>query len=471
MKVPGFYGIEPRGLIGLAGIADECALRIASVRGNTAVVLHRHGIADRFGIDWRLAATQQVLAGESRELRWRAGVIESAQRVEVNVGGLPAGLSLDRFAAGAVFDLDTWQADYDRWRLERTMRALTTMEPAERVAVFMGMTARDASLLAHDFPEEMGSLDGAPAPLRFVANQILIRSEIEQLEEYIARLRDQSGGEIMPVLLSPLTERVAEYQRWLDEDRQILLFDPSGDGRVVEVFGDLDGARRIAVVVPGMANDLGNFSEGDGGFRADARDLYEATSGNEVATIAWLGYDSPDNVGATARNSADEGAPALQRFLGGIDPGEDCAITVIAHSYGSVLAGTAARIGLDANDLVFVGSPGTTLASASDAVLRPGGRVWVALAERDPIALGINRSELPPWWVPPVLWLPWMGVDLLNDGAEELWHGPNPASDEFGAYRIATGGSTGHSGYFEAGSLENLARIVEGLYADVELVD
>lgn len=469
--MPGFYGIEPRGLVGLADIADESARRIASVRGNTAVVLHRHAIADHGGIDRRLAATQQRLAGESRELRWRAGVVEEAQRVEVNVGGLPAEFSLDRFAVSAVLDLDTWQADYDSWRLERTIGALTTMEPAERVPVFMGMTARDASWLVHHFPEEMGSLDGAPAPLRYVANQILIRSEIEQLEQHITRLPDRSGGEIIPGLLSPLTERIAEYHRWLDEDRQILLFDPSGDGRVVEVFGDLDGARRIAVVVPGMANDIGNFSEGDRGFRADARDLYEATSGNEVATIAWLGYDSPDNVGATARSSANEGAPALQRFLEGIDPGEDRAITVIAHSYGSVLAGVAARIGLDADDLVFVGSPGTTLASASDAVLRPGGRVWVALAERDPIALGINPGELPPWWVPPVLWLSWMGADLLNDGAEELWHGPNPASEDFGARRIATGGSTGHSYYFEAGSLENLARIVEGRYTDVELVD
>ena len=28
--------------------------------------------------------------------------------------------------------------------------------------------------------------------------------------------------------------------RWLAEDRQILIFDPRGDGRVAEVFGDLD---------------------------------------------------------------------------------------------------------------------------------------------------------------------------------------------------------------------------------------
>ncbi len=153
----------------------------------------------------------------------------------------------------------------------------------------------------------------------------------------------------------------------------------------------------------------------------------------------------PDNVGAMSRSAANQGAPALQRFLQGIDPGEDRTITVVAHSYGSVLAGTAARTGLEANDLVFVGSPGTTLDAADEAVLRDGGRVWVALADSDPIALGINLSELPPCWVPPAFWVPWIGIDMWNEGAEDLWHGTNPASEEFGAIRFTTDGCSGHS--------------------------
>jgi hypothetical protein len=45
------------------------------------------------------------------------------------------------------------------------------------------------------------------------------------------------------------------------------------------------------------------------------------------------------------------------------------------------------------------------------------------------------------------------------------------ATDGFGALQITTDGSSGHSDYFEAGSLTNLARIVQSLYADVDLVD
>jgi hypothetical protein len=64
----------------------------------------------------------------------------------------------------------------------------------------------------------------------------------------------------------------------------------------------------------------------------------------------------------------------------------------------------------------------------------------------------------------------WLVVDM-GDGAESLWHGTNPAADEFGAIRFDTDGSTGHSAYFEAGSLENLARIMLDRYTDVTLAD
>ena len=269
-----------------------------------------------------------------------------------------------------------------------------------------------------------------------------------------------------------LEERRNELQRWLTEDRQILFFEPSGDGRVVEVFGDLSAAERIGVVIPGISNDMDNLSVGNGGFRANALSVYEASiheSATPVATIAWLGYDTPDNVGAVAKSAAAAGAPALQSFLEGVDPVGDKAITVIAHSYGSVLAGTAAQGGIEADNLVVVGSPGTTLDHSSEAVLRPGGRVWVALADSDPIGLGISLSELPPSWLPPIIGPAWFAVDLLRDGPEELWHGANPVGEDFGATRISTDGSSGHSSYFEEESLLNLARIVQGLYSEVEL--
>jgi pimeloyl-ACP methyl ester carboxylesterase len=282
-----------------------------------------------------------------------------------------------------------------------------------------------------------------------------------------------SSPELKRVLIGHFEQQIKEYRRWLDEGRQILLFDPAGDGRVVEVFGDLAGADHIGVVVPGMSNDVGNFSGEGGGFRENAARLHEESldlGSQSVATVAWLGYDSPDGIGAATKDAAAGGAPALRRFVEGIDPGADRQVTVIAHSYGSVVAGLAASGGLAADDLVFVGSPGTTLDHADEAILRPEGRVWVALADDDPIGLGISPSELPPPWVPPPLLPVMFAIDLAIAGAEELWHGTNPASEEFGATRLATDGSSGHSAYFEAGSLHNLALIIQGLHDDLETV-
>ncbi len=102
-------------------------------------------------------------------------------------------------------------------------------------------------------------------------------------------------------------------------------------------------------------------------------------------------------------------------------------------------------------------------------MLRPGGRVWAGLAEDDPIAWGIAPSELPTWPLVPTPIGYLMGIVGAFHDADDLWHGTNPASDEFGALRIGTEGASGHSDYFESGSLGNLALIVEGRYSEVGL--
>jgi pimeloyl-ACP methyl ester carboxylesterase len=265
--------------------------------------------------------------------------------------------------------------------------------------------------------------------------------------------------------------RLAEYRRWLDEGRQILLFDPTGDGCVAEVFGNLEAADTIAVVVPGMSNDLSNFSTSDGGFRLNAANLFAAASGGQTATVAWLGYDTPDGADAASRSAAAAGAPCLARFLRGIDPAADRRVTVVAHSYGSVLSGIAAADGIEADNLVFVGSPGTTLDDATEATLRAGGVVWSALADGDPIGLGVDPLESYRWWWGLHPLIPVVGMFEALRRRDDLWHGVNPVSSQFGATRIATEGSSGHSGYFGAGTLENLAAIVEGRYGSVVLAD
>jgi pimeloyl-ACP methyl ester carboxylesterase len=483
-----FVGADPVGLVGMADSADQYASRLEMATVEVMSAAARSGAAIDV-IDTCLLDTSRWLGEQVPSLRWRANAIDAAQRVAI-----PHFLGRNReltrmadFAALAVFDLNYWEEAYLTWRAAPHPSQLLKMDPAQVAAAFGELAPATAENLARRYPRIIGSLDGAPPRLRYLANDLLLEAEIARLEhgmfmlEYPQSAQDLKAlgvngtgrGPVAAALIAAVTSalagRAAEYRRWVDEDRQILLFDPSGDGRVVEVFGDLDPATHLAVVVPGMANSIENFSSSEGGFRDNAASLHEAASGNlPVATVAWLGYDSPDNIGAIVTSAASDGAPALSRLLEGI--GAQKTVTVVAHSYGSVLAGTAARTGIAADNLVFVGSPGTTLDHADEAVLRPGGRVWSALADGDPISWGVAPQELPIWEFLANPFVAVVGLSGFFDRPTALWHGTNPAEEGFGAARIDTQGSSGHSSYFEANSLENLALIVEGDYPAVELV-
>src|SRR4051794_15686705 len=83
-----------------------------------------------------------------------------------------------------------------------------------------------------------------------------------------------------------------------DGEPTVLFLDPSGDGRIIEVYGDLDTATKVAVVVPGIESTLANEARG---LRQSAKHLYDEarTMGDDdLAVVAWLGYDTPDLLGA-----------------------------------------------------------------------------------------------------------------------------------------------------------------------------
>jgi hypothetical protein len=165
--------------------------------------------------------------------------------------------------------------------------------------------------------------------------------------------------------------------------------------------------------------------------------------------VAWLGYTTPATVSTTVTTTgrADEAAPALRAFLRDLRrvTGPHTRVALLCHSYGSVVCGRAAD-GLDVDDLVLLGSPGTGADSA--AGLRTRARVWAARGTDD--------------WVADV---PHVSVGLFGT---TLGFGTDPVSPSFGADVFAAGDG-GHSDYFRPGSasLANLARIVLGETTEV----
>jgi hypothetical protein len=229
-------------------------------------------------------------------------------------------------------------------------------------------------------------------------------------------------------------------------DRNFLAFDAAGRGRAIEVVGDLARARRVAILVPGADTTLTTFdSRGPASPGGGARALYaqaERVDPGGLAVIAWLGYDTPATLSlavATA-GKGEQGARELRPLVEQI-AARGAGVTLLCHSYGTVVCGEAAP-DLPATDIAVFGSPGMTVSSA--AALHTRARVWAGRGGGD--------------------WMRYVPkVRLLGLGL-----GADPVGADFGARRFAAG-SNGHSDYLEPGgiALRNLTFIALGRLGEV----
>ncbi len=278
------------------------------------------------------------------------------------------------------------------------------------------LARRLAAWAAHPAP----GADGAPAAAAAHAVDLRLLDELDRVRV------DPLTGTRVPVLLLDY-----EPQAW------------AGRGRAAIAFGRLDTAAHVAYVVPGLA---ARVDPGLPGLAGSAWQLYAATrrlaSRPAVATVAWLGYETPDLPEVAFLPRAQAGAAALARELAGLRAArndDQPHVTVVGHSYGSVVAALATRLlpgGVD--ELAVLGSPGVTVERATDLPV-PSGHVFVGAASADPVS-HLSR----------------FGVD--------------PAAASFGAHRFPAETATGtsllgqHSHYLDGGtaSLASLARIVAG---------
>ncbi|HEV7896612.1 MAG TPA: alpha/beta hydrolase [Planosporangium sp.] len=321
----------------------------------------------------------------------------------------PADAAAAASASAAPPGVATWRADrIAGQRLPDPSRAA----PAQVARFFAHLDPGQRAALADRYPDIVGNLDGAPLDLRFEVN--------------------------------------ARLSSWSPE-RHVISYDRRGNGHVAEVMGDLATADRIAVIVPGLSNRLDNFDRGCAGRERrapawQARQLYQqvrALDGTaRVAVIAWLGYDPPEGIGreAVREERARAGAAALSRFVGGLGLYRPAAtVTLVGHSYGSVVAGLAApSLGRRVRDIVALGSPGMGVERAAE--LRTTARVWAG-------------STLSDWTrdVP--------GIRLFGAG-----HGTLPFDAAFGARPLPVDNVVEHDGYFVPGSdsLRAVAQIALG---------
>ncbi|MFE6844948.1 alpha/beta hydrolase [Streptomyces sp. NPDC057686] len=302
------------------------------------------------------------------------------------------------------------------WRAEsasgRSLPDPASASPHDVARFFGGLDDAGRRELVRRHPLVVGNLDGAPVTLRYEAN----------------RLGVLATGE-------------ARYASLASPGRQILAFDPRGRGQVVEVFGDLERAAHVSVIVPGSDSDAATYdakrapNTGPAGMARSLR----AAAGENTAVVAWAGYTTPVGVGLDAASGrlAEAGADRLARFTAGLDAVGAPDPVLFCHSYGSVVGGLAAGR-TDATDIVVFGSPGMRADTA--AGLHTRARVWAARGPSD--------------WI----------ADVPNVQLAGIGHGADPTSAGFGARKVPAADVQGHTGYLAPGtqSLAAFAVIARG---------
>lgn len=183
-----------------------------------------------------------------------------------------------------------------------------------------------------------------------------------------------------------------------------------------------------------------------------------------TSVITWVGYDAPPGfVDAASEDYAEGAKKDLDRFQDGLratHEGVPSHNTIVGHSYGSTVIGHTARDeGINADELVFVGSPGVGVNNAAQLNF-PTDHVHATVAEHDIIHLSNIES-----------------VDHESGKAHDPIHDRDPTRQGFGAHVFGSDPGTpgswyerylsreAHSQYWEENnsSLDNMGRIIAGV--------
>ena len=374
-------------------------------------------------------------------------------------------------------------------------------DPAGVAAWWARLTPVQRILLLANDPALLGGLAGIPPAVRDQANrrhlaqeQARLQREWDAVAAQLARLRADSNlldrltsswnqqEDALLARLATLDRQraqtaglqtalagvVVDRRNRLDpHDVYLLSFDPDGDGKAVVALGDPTTASAIGVVVPGMDTTLANIANplsNAVNLRRTSDDLASPAVTDRTSMVAWLDYDTPNITQVAHDDKAQAGAPELVSFVeelrashSGTQPPR---VTVLAHSYGTLVTGLAARHGLAADAVTLVGSPGVGATHVSELGL-PAGHVWAGRTPDDPIRRVFLTD--PAARVAAEGFNLFSPVDVEVSGAYRF--GPDPSLPAFGAQPVPLDPRQhGHSDYYlqDTAGIRSLTRILLG---------
>jgi hypothetical protein len=335
--------------------------------------------------------------------------------------------------------------------------------PGDNKAWWDSLSDTAKGTLLRDRPDWVGNLDGIPVVDRDAANRSVLAHEINRLQSDTS---EEGKGKLHGLL--DIDKRLNQPGK-TQQQAFLMGLDTSGDGRAIVSSGNPDTAMNVATYVPGTGSDLSKIG-GDIDRSDRMLAAAEEAGSPSTAVVTWLGYDAPDGLyNAGSESYADGGKAALGGFQDGLrethQGDTQSHNTVLGHSYGTTVVGHAASDGgLNADELVFVASPGVGADNANQLHLDGvdqadiGRHVHSTVAEHDVIKM--------------------TNIEISGDGGPpvDIALGPDPATAQFGGQVFASDPGTkgpwykggisteAHSEYWNhrSKSLDNMGRIIAG---------
>lgn len=322
--------------------------------------------------------------------------------------------------------------------LEAFATAQRRLEKVREALVALADFAQDAGLFRGELDGLLATIDGLGVAMDFACARGL---EAVCTPEYVPAavpFADRGDFSVDAIHELELLSAPPAVARLAADNPDVRVLETPGGG-VVAAVGDIESAEAITTFVAGVhSSDPGSWQGQVDSTRTVARAMGPGTAG-----VVWLGYRAPDSVArGIQKEPARAGGRDLARFQRGLAERYPTAqLTVVGHSYGTVVASRAAQEGLRADDLVLLGSPGTGARHVSEFHLqaREGvePRVFAATAQGDPITLTTGPAA---------------GV-----------HGRDPASPMFGARPWPSNNLGDHGSYFrDERFLDGFAQVRRG---------
>jgi hypothetical protein len=249
--------------------------------------------------------------------------------------------------------------------------------------------------------------DGSPVVVRDRANRAWLDRERVRLRAELDRW-DAGQPPQRRYRWHDRGDRLRARQRALDglqmsldryEGAHLIALNTAGRNvKAIVSQGNPETADHVVVSIPGMGAQVDFACTVEGMTRETAwlRDesatqLERVGRGAEtVAAVAWIWYDTPPwQAPAALRGRAFRAAPALAKYLRAVRQTSEnprLHLTLVGHSYGSLVAGLALHDGASAvvDDYVAYGSAGFYARDEAQLGMEQG-HVYVMLAPDDPI--------------------------------------------------------------------------------------